>query len=83
MAVHSGPLPVFKTKIPYSSITAVKAARSSILDGWGIHWLPGRGVIYNVWGFDCVRITVGKKTVRIGTDDVDGLTEYLRARIQS
>ncbi len=37
---------------------AVSAARSNWLDGWGIHYFPGRGIIYNLWGFDCVRVQI-------------------------
>ena len=83
LAVRFGPLPVFGTRIAYSSITGVEAARSDALDGWGIHWILSRGVIYNVWGFDCVRIQMGKRSVRVGTDDVEGLTSFLRTKIQS
>ena len=66
-----------------SDSETVKAARSDALDGWGIHWILGRGVIYNVWGFDCVRIQMGKKIVRVGTDDVEGLLSFLRTKVQS
>ena len=81
--VRFGPLPLFGTKIAYSTITGVEAASSGALDGWGIHWVLGRGVIYNLWGFDCVRIRVGKKIVRVGTDDVEGLLSFLRTKIDS
>ena len=81
LAVRFGPLAVFHTDVPYAQITAVNPARSSIIDGWGIHWMPGRGWTYNLWGFDCVRITLGSKTVRIGTDDPQGLAEFLKTKI--
>jgi len=81
LAVRFGPLPVFRTRIAYSTITGVEVARSDILDGWGIHWIPGRGLIYNLWGFDCVRIQMGKRSVRVGTDDVEGLVSFLRTKI--
>ena len=48
-------------------MTAVEAGRSSLIDGWGIHWIPGRGWTYNLWGFGCVVIQQGKKTTRVGT----------------
>ena len=83
LAIRFGPLPVFRTTLRYSAITEVQPARSDLLDGWGIHWVPGRGFIYNVWGFDCVRVRMGKKTVRIGTDDPAGLTDFLTAKLQS
>ena len=81
--VRFGPLPLFGTKIAYSTITGVEAARSGALDGWGIHWVLGRGVIYNLGGFDCARIQMGKKIVRVGTDDVEGLLSFLRTKVQS
>jgi hypothetical protein len=51
LAIRYGPLPVFRCRIPYSRIIAVEAGRSSLIDGWGIHYFPGRGTIYNLWGF--------------------------------
>ncbi|MBL7133630.1 MAG: hypothetical protein ISS78_05985 [Phycisphaerae bacterium] len=81
LGVRFGPLAVFRTDVPYAEITAVETARSSIIDGWGIHWMPGRGWTYNLWGFDCVRITLGRKTIRIGTDDPEGLAGFLKIKI--
>ena len=81
LSVRFGPLPVFRTTIPYSAITGVEAARSNFLDGWGIHWLPGRGYIFNIWGFGCVRILMGEKIVRVGSDDVDRLVSFLESRV--
>jgi hypothetical protein len=81
LAVRFGPLRVFRSRIPYAKIAAAEPARSSVIDGWGIHWMPGKGWIYNLWGFDCVKITLGRKTVRIGTDDPQGLAEFLKTKI--
>jgi hypothetical protein len=81
LALRFGPLPLLRGAIPYDSITAVEAGRSSLIDGWGIHFVPGRGWTYNLWGFPCVVVQQGKKTVRVGTDDVTGLLAFLRARI--
>ncbi|MFB3925603.1 MAG: hypothetical protein ACE14T_06075 [Syntrophales bacterium] len=81
LAIRFGPIPVFRTRIPFSEITEVDVAYSDLVDGWGIHWVPGRGVIYNVWGFNCVRIVLGKKTIRVGTDDVEGLIRFLKTRV--
>jgi len=80
LRVRFGPLPLFGTRIRYDEITAVEPARTSWLDGWGIHWLPGRGWTYNIWGFDCVRLTVGGRTISVGTDDVDNLVRFLREK---
>lgn len=80
LAVRFGPLPLFRTLIPYSKITSVEPSRSNFIDGWGIHWIPGRGMIYNLWGFDCVKIQMGDKCVRAGTDDTAGLMSFLKEK---
>jgi hypothetical protein len=51
------------------------------MDGWGIHYVPFRGWTYNLWGFDCVVLQLGSKTVRIGTDDADNLLAFLERQI--
>ena len=81
LALRYGPLPIFHKRFLYSQMTGAEPSRSNILDGWGIHYMPGRGWIYNLWGCDCVKVQMGKKTVRIGTDDVAGLVRFLRVRI--
>jgi hypothetical protein len=81
LALRYGPLPVFRKRIRYADITHVEPGRTSIIDGWGIHYLPGRGTTYNLWGFGCVKLSLGRKTIRIGSDDVDNLTEFLRGKI--
>jgi len=83
VSIRFGPLPVFGARFGYSEITDAAPSRSTVLDGWGIHWVPGRGRIYNIWGFDCVRITIRNKTVRIGTDDVNGLLQLLKKRTEA
>jgi len=82
LSVRFGPLPLFGVRVPYAQIMAAEAARSTFLDGWGVHWMPGKGWIYNLWGRDCVRIHMGRKTVRVGTDDVAGLLAFLKTRVQ-
>jgi len=74
-------VPLFGTSIHYSEITDVAPDRSTFLEGWGVHYMPGRGWIYNLSGFDCVRITMGRKTVRVGTDDQENLVCFLRTKI--
>ncbi len=77
LSVRFGPLPLFGTRIPYAEITDVQPGRSNLLDGWGVHWLPGKGWIFNIWGFDCVSITLKQRMVRVGTDDLDNLLAFL------
>ena len=82
LEVRFGPLPVFCVRIPYSNIRSVHRSRSALIDGWGIHSLPGRGTTYNLWGFDCAQLDVNGKTIRIGSDDVDRLVAFLETRTQ-
>ena len=81
LAVRYGPLPLFFKNIPYSEIKSVEPDQTKFIDGWGIHWVPGRGTTYNLWGFDCVKLQVGNRVIRIGSDDVENLVEFLRERI--
>ncbi|MBN2476709.1 MAG: hypothetical protein JXB62_19010 [Pirellulales bacterium] len=82
LAVRFGPLPLLGKRLRYADVTAAERDRTTLLDGWGIHWVPGRGWIYNIWGFDCVKLTLGRKVIRIGTDDADRLLELLRSRVR-
>jgi hypothetical protein len=81
LCLRYGPLPILRKRIRYADITAVALDRSAIIDGWGIHYVPGRGWTYNLWGFRCVKLTLGKKTVRVGTDDAANLAEFLKAKV--
>jgi hypothetical protein len=83
LALRFGPLPLLRKTIRYADITDVEVGRTTILDGWGIHFMPGRGWTYNVWGFGCVKLTLGRKVVRIGTDDAEGLVKVIREKIGS
>jgi hypothetical protein len=82
LAIRFGPIPVFRRRIAYANIVAAEPDRTSVIDGWGIHWVPGRGWTYNLWGFDCVRLTLaGGKTIRVGTDDARSLAQFVQTRI--
>ena len=81
LAIRFGPLPLFRKRIPYDRITDARPGRSRFIDGWGIHYVPGRGWTYNLWGFDCVEIRLGRKLIRVGTDDVAGLLAFLQSKI--
>ncbi|MDA1195764.1 MAG: hypothetical protein O2894_11340 [Planctomycetota bacterium] len=84
LRVVFGPLPFFRTSVAYSRIQAVRPARSALLDGWGIHFRPGAGWIWNLWGFDCVTLDLDNGSrFRIGTDDVAGLVAHVRARLDN
>jgi hypothetical protein len=64
----------------YADITGVEIGRTFILDGWGMHFMPGRGWTYNIWGFGCVKLTLGGKIIRVGTDDAEGLAKVIQAK---
>ena len=67
----------------HQDIEDPEVGRSRLIDGWGIHWVPGRGWTYNLWGFRCVQIKHLGRTVRIGTDDPGGLHEAIAAALDS
>ena len=81
LAIRFGPLPLLGKRIPYARITSVQPGRTAFLDGWGIHWLPGRGWTYNIWGYDCVKLRLDRGVIRVGSDDVANLVRFLRERI--
>lgn len=82
LALRYGPLPLFKKRLAYADMLAAERDRTTPIDGWGIHWIPGRGWTYNLWGYDCVRLTLQDgRTIRLGTNDPNGLEEFLRKNI--
>lgn len=82
LAVRFGPLPLFRKRIAYGAIGRAEPARSAIIDGWGIHYIPSRGWTYNIWGRECVELTVNGRVMRIGTDDADNLARFIRTKIR-
>ncbi len=44
LALRFGPLPILRKRLRYADITGVEIGRTKIIDGWGIHYTPGRGV---------------------------------------
>ena len=80
LALRYGPLPVFRKRIRYADITSVEPSRTSLIDGWGIHYIPGRGTTYNLWGFACVKLSLGEKVIHIGSNDVENLVKFLHRK---
>lgn len=82
LRLRYGPVPLVGRNVRYEDIESVARGRSSWIDGFGIHWIPGRGWTWNLWGFDCVELGLsGGKRLRIGSDDADGLAAFLRERV--
>ncbi len=77
LLLRFGPLPLLRKGIRYADITGVERGRTNWADGWGIHYVPRRGWTFNIWGYDCVKLTLGCKVIRVGSDDVDRLVEFL------
>jgi hypothetical protein len=80
LAIRFGPLPLMKTSIWYADIQRIEVGRTMILDGWGIHWNPWHGRVWNLWGRDCVIIHRQQGVFRVGSDDAENLAEFLKSR---
>jgi hypothetical protein len=80
LALRYGPLPLLFKTFRYADITNIEIGRTRFIDGWGIHCVPGRGWTYNLWGYDCVKLTLERKSVRIGSDDAKNLAKFLGER---
>lgn len=81
LLVQFGPLPLFRRRVPYDQIESVSRGRTTWLDGWGIHLSPRGGWTWNLWGFDCVDITLrGNRKLHLGTDDAEALEAFLSTR---
>lgn len=81
LVLRYGPLPLFGWKFSWNDVESAKVGRTSWIDGLGIHWIPGRGTTFNLWGFDCVVLQVNGKIVRIGTDEAEALAQHICTRI--
>lgn len=81
LSVRFGPMPLFATKVDYSSIQKVEIGRTLLLDGWGIHMSVRGGWVWNLWGRDCVVVHLRKGVLRIGTDDAENLARFLEGKI--
>ena len=64
-----------------NDIRAVEVGRTTILDGWGIHMSLRGGWVWNIWGRDCVVVRHQRSVTRVGTDNAQGLADFLKARM--
>ncbi len=83
LAIWFGPLPLFRRRIRYDDMREVEIGRTTIMDGWGIHWSPWGGWVWNIWGRDCVVIRRRRGVIKVGTDDAERLAEFLEGRKSS
>lgn len=82
LAIWFGPLPLFKRRIPYDDMTGVELGRTTIMDGWGIHWSPWGGWVWSLSAGRCVVIRRRRGVISVGTDDAERLVEFLMTRIR-
>jgi hypothetical protein len=82
LVIRFGPVALFKRSVEYDQIESAEIGRTTVLDGWGIHWSLRGGWVWNIWGRDCVviRFRDGGRLM-VGTDDVDRLHRFLRLKI--
>ena len=81
LLVQFGPVPLFRRRVPYDQIESVSRGRTTLLDGWGIHLSPRGGWTWNLWGFDCVDVTLhGNRKLHLGSDDAEALAAFLEIR---
>ena len=72
---------VVRKTVALADIVYVEVARTRWYEGWGIHWTR-RGMLYNVAGFDAVRIRLASgKQVMIGSDEANRLAAAIRRAI--
>jgi hypothetical protein len=82
LSVRFGPLTLFRTSVRYEDIREVEVGRTLLLEGWGIHLSLRGGWVWNIWGRQCVVICRRRRwTLRVGTDDAEGLAEFLQGRV--
>ncbi len=79
LLIRFGPLPLFRKKIPYENVTGIDKGRSNFWSGWGIHPTK-KGWLWNIGGFDYVRVEMSGKATLIGTDDPNGLMRFLQSK---
>jgi len=83
LAIRFGPVPLFRRTVQYVNIDKAEVGRTTLLDGWGIHYSFRGGWVWNLWGFDCVALHFKNGGVlRIGTDDAENLARFLNSRIR-
>jgi hypothetical protein len=80
LLVRFGPLPLFRKRVRYDDIVSVERGRITMLDGWGIHWNPRSGWVWNIWGWDCLVLETCRGKLKLGTDDPEGLLALVRAK---
>lgn len=61
LLIGFGPLPLFRRTLLYADVAAAEVGRTTMLEGWGIHVSPRGGWVWNIWGRDCVVVTLRRR----------------------
>lgn len=81
LRIRFGPLPLFKRQVDYEDVESVTVTRTTVLDGWGIHYSMRGGWVWNIWGRDCVEIEFRNgRRLWIGSDEAQKLADWLEER---
>jgi hypothetical protein len=73
---------LYRRAIPLDTITHVATTTTRWYEGWGVHFTL-QGMLYNVQGFDAVRIDLATgKTLRIGTDEAARLRNAIARALE-
>ena len=68
--------------IAFDEIAGVELAKTKLWEGYGIHWTPRHGWLWNAAGRDAVRIRKRHGAViTIGCDDAAGLYDAICSRL--
>jgi len=82
LSISFGPIPLFRRSVRYDDIKSAEVGRTTLLDGWGIHYSIRGGWVWNLWGRDCAVVHFKNRgKLWIGTDDAENLSEFLNDRI--
>jgi hypothetical protein len=72
---------VIRKRFLLKDVEASRAVKNPWYYSWGIHVIPG-GWIFNVSGLEAVELQMKNgRRYRIGTDDVEGLANAVKARL--
>ncbi len=76
-----GPVAIFQRCVSFDQVTTVVRTKSALIDGLGLHYFPGRGWTWNIWGRDCVELKLHDGGIwRIGSDEAALLEAALLGR---
>ncbi len=81
LSIRFGPLPLFRRKVMYADIHRAETGRTTLLDGWGIHYSSRNGWLWNIWGRECVALYLQNGVLRVGSDDAERLADHIRPRL--